>query len=347
MRKSEARGVRARPIRVEDYPVGCRTDLSLPIHQDARGEPVSLPMIVVRGRYAGPVVGICAAIHGNELNGIKIIHHLLDRAQPELLHGAIVCAPVANVPAFHARQRRFPADGVDLNHVFPGKLEGRPAEQYARSFLTTFLPPLDFLIDIHTASEGRINSMYVRADLHSEVARRMALEMNPEIVLHGRSGDGTLRSAARRQGVPAITVEAGNPSVFQGVMVLEGLLGILNVLAYLEVLRTELPSFERTPVLCRSSKWLRTRAGGLLDCRFELRDHVRKGQLLAEVRDAFGHLVQSYRAPRDGVVIGMSRRPTAVPGTRYCHLGDIGEPEPPRRRGSTGAFSSERLEEGA
>jgi uncharacterized protein len=318
-----------RPINIDEHPTGKRTDLRIPVYQDSLANPITAPFVVVRGMHPGPVVGISAAVHGDELNGIKIIHNVLNQADPEHLHGALLCAPVANVPAFNAGQRHFPEDGKDLNHVFPGKPDGTPSSQYAKAFLTTFLPACDFLIDIHTASEGRINSLYVRADLHSPEAREMAMLMNPEIVLHGRSGDGTLRNAARLRGIPAITVEAGNPSTFQGRMVLEGEVGLLNVLTALGVLRAALVGLvERRPVICGSSKWLRTREGGLLHTRFGLCDRVHKKQVMADLTDPFGYEVASYTAPSDGVVIGMSKSPLAVPGTRYCHLGAIGEPPP-------------------
>jgi predicted deacylase len=331
--RSQARSRRAktglgpRPIRLEDHRAGSRTDLRVPLYLDALSTPVAAPLVVVRGRHPGPVVGISAAIHGDELNGIKIIHHVLEHADPQEMHGSLLCAPVANVLAFQAGQRAFPEDNRDLNHVFPGKRDGTPSEQYAKAFVTTFLAPCDYLIDIHTASEGRINSLYVRADLHQPRAREMALLMDPEIILHGRSGDGTLRNAARVRGVPAITVEAGNPMVFQGRMALEGEQGIFNILIHLGVTRGQAIRREGPPpVVCKSSKWLRTRSGGLLDTRFKLRDTLRRRQVIAEITDPFGYTVETYSAPFDGIVIGMSRSPVAVPGTRYCHLGVVGEP---------------------
>ncbi|MGE0707192.1 MAG: succinylglutamate desuccinylase/aspartoacylase family protein [Planctomycetota bacterium] len=332
--------VEAHPLRVEDYPAGSRSDLLLPLSQTGLGTPVQVPFVVLRGAHPGPVLGLCAAVHGNELNGINIIHQVLARTDPALLHGSLVCAPVVNVLAFEAEQRRFPVDDVDLNHVFPGRADGAPSQQYARAFATTFLPALDYLIDIHTASEGRLNSMYVRADLHSPAARDMAYLMNPEIILHGSSGDGTLRNAARQLEVPAITVEAGNPSVFQGRMALEGELGVANVMASLEMLRGGV-SVEtvREPVICKSSSWLRTRSGGLLETHFRLCEQVKKRQLLAEIRDVFGHVRRAFHAPQDGIVIGKSQSPVSVPGMRYCHLGLLGEPPAPRQQPRQGRLT--------
>ncbi|MEX1023984.1 MAG: succinylglutamate desuccinylase/aspartoacylase family protein [Planctomycetota bacterium] len=315
------------PLPVSELATGSRTDFRARIYQDNLGEPVFCPFVVVRGSRPGPTLGLTAAVHGDELNGIKIIHHLLETLDPRELSGTLVCSPIVNVPAYQFEQRRFPEDHRDLNTVFPGSANGLPSQQYARAFLTVFLPGIQFLVDIHTASAGRVNSMYVRADLFSKESRELAHLMNPQIVLHGKSGDGTLRSAARRKGIPAITVEAGNPSEFQGRMVDEGELGVLNILSSLGMwpaAEPELPP--RTPVVCSKSTWLRTREGGLLDCNFDLCDRLHKKQRIARMFDSFGRVTSAYTAPTDGIVIGMLRSPIAVPGTRYCHLGTIGEP---------------------
>ncbi len=320
-------------IKPEDFAPSTRVDLHIPLSMNSLGVPLSVPFIIIRGRSAGPTLGLSAAIHGDELNGIRIIHALLDSIDPSRLSGALICCPVANVPSFEAGQRLFPEVRRDLNHVFPGKADGTAAQQYARAFMGAFLPSLTHLIDIHTASEGRTNSFYVRADLHAPSAREMALKLEPELVLHGRSGDGTLRNAARRRGVAAVTMEAGNPDEFQGRMIKLGTKGIRRVMASLGMISSKSKSTPReTPVICGTSRWLRAHAGGLLETRFGLLDQVSKGQVLGAVIDPFGHEQETLIAPTAGVVIGMSRSPLAVPGTRFCHLGIEGEPPPQRAR---------------
>lgn len=314
---------RLKPINVADFPLGERVDLWRTLYQDATSSPVRVPFIVARGENSGPILGITAAVHGNELNGIRIIHHLLKDLDLSRLSGSLVCVPVVNVPGYNAGTRHFP-DGLDLNHVFPGRANGRPSEQYAKAVEVTLLPCLDYLIDIHTASEGRVNTMYVRADMSTKVTRKMALDFGPQIILHARSGDGTLRHAARRRKVPAITVEAGNPSVIQGRMVFAGETGIRSVMAGLGML-SGVGGQLRDPILCKSSRWLRTVCGGLLETHFKLFNRIEKGQTLAVITDPFGHPMEVYKAPNDGVVIGMATNPAAVAGTRFCHLGVIGD----------------------
>ncbi|MCB0358716.1 MAG: succinylglutamate desuccinylase/aspartoacylase family protein [Bdellovibrionales bacterium] len=317
--------VSAHPIDIETFPTGRKTDFYFPLWKDATGMPLQVPFIVARGSKPGPVLGITAAVHGNELNGIKIIQDVLNDLDLDALHGSVFCAPVVNVPAYRRGQRYF-IDGEDLNRLFPGRPQGVPAEQYAYAFCQTFLPPCNFLIDLHTASEGRTNTLYVRADLHSSVARAMAEHVNPQIILHVPGKDGTLRHAAARLNIPAITIEAGNPSVIQGKMVFDGEVGVRNVMTLLGLLKGE-PKITRSPVVCRSNKWIRTTGGGLLETHFRLYDRVTKRQLLAETTDMFGRPLEQYFAPHDGIVIGKAVYPVAIPGTRFCNLGTIGEPQ--------------------
>lgn len=319
-------GTKPKPLVVKDFDTGTRTNLAIAFFEDGLGASVNIPFIVVRGKHPGPTLGISAAVHGDELNGIRIIHGVVEALDLSQLRGALLCAPIVNVPAYRAGERRF-NDGSDLNHAFPGKRNGRTSQQYAWRFSRTFLPPLDALIDVHTASEGRVNSFYVRADLENPAVRPLALAMNSEIVLHVKGSDSTLRGAARKRGIPGLTVEAGNPSTIQDSMVDHGIRGVLRVMESLDMLDIAEAPKRRKTIICKSSQWLHTATGGVLDCGFDLRDTLEKGQVVAETRNPFGKVTQTYKAPHSGVVIGMARNPVAVPGTRYCHLGEIGDPQ--------------------
>jgi len=309
---------------LEKQPPSSRTHHLVPLHEDGLGTATDVPFILVRGAHPGPVLGISAAVHGDELNGIRIIHEVVDTLDLATLRGSLVCAPIANVPAFRQGTRRF-RDGSDLNHAFPGKKTGRMAEQYALAFSRAFLPGLAGLIDVHTASGGRVNSFYARADLLDPTVRPVADAVNPDILLHVRGGDGTLRNAARRRGIPAVTVEAGNPRAFQRTMVDDGVRGVRNVMRVLGLMDGD-QEIDNQTIVCAKSSWLYTTRGGLLDLRVRLAQRVEADAVLAVLRDPFGNVVDTLLAPHDGVIIGMARDPVAVPGTRYVHLGRIGDP---------------------
>jgi hypothetical protein len=107
------------------------------------------------------------------------------------LRRTLVGVAVVNVPGYLLQQRRF-VDGTDLNHIMPGESAGNAPQVYAHRLLERVVRRFDYLIDLHTASFGRINSLYVRADMTHAVAARMAYLQRPQIIVHNPASDRTL-----------------------------------------------------------------------------------------------------------------------------------------------------------
>lgn len=296
----------------------------LKLVSDGFGKAISIPVMVAKGVEDGPVLGLTAAVHGNELNGIPVIQRLFKEIDVNELKGTIIGIPVVNVPSFERKKRRF-NDGVDLNHIMPGKKDGNVSQLYAYRFIERVIKHLDYLIDLHTASFGRINSYYVRADLAQPSTKKLALLQNADIVVHNPPSDGTLRGAADELGIPAITLEVGNPSIFQKRLIRSGIEGVHNALCFLEMVDDEIEISEKETVICNSSYWLYTDKGGLLTIHVELRDVVEEGQKIATLRDIFGRETKTYHAPEAGIVIGKSVSPVNQSGGRIVHLGRIKE----------------------
>lgn len=305
---------------IEDTPRGTSSNYWLKIISDGFSNPICIPLMVMRGMKDGPVLGITAAVHGNELNGISVIQRLFNEVSVEELSGTIVGVPVVNVPAFIRKKRRF-NDGVDINHIMPGKEDGNISQVYAYRFIQRFVKHIDFLLDLHTASTGRINSYYVRADMEHPQVKKMATLQNADIIVHNPPLDGTLRGAADDLGIPAITLEVGNPSTFQKKLIRSGVDGVHNVLCDLNMIDDEIMITEKKTVICQKSMWIYTDTGGLLTIPVELRQIVKKGDLIAVLRDIFGSKVKEYFAPHDGIVIGKSISPVNQTGGRILHLG--------------------------
>jgi predicted deacylase len=303
-------------------PAGEITQLKLALAKDAFGQSISVPVIVAKGKYEGPVVGITSALHGNELNGIPLIFRLFREMDVENLCGYVVAVPVLNPPGYHRNQRYY-SDGSDLNRMFPGRPNGSCGQQFARAIVERLIVNFTHLIDLHTASSGRINSLYVRADMTQETTRMMALLQNPQIILHNPSPDGSLRSAAMSLGIAAITVEIGNPQAFNKRFVRYALHGVENILYQLHMLKHPIEPPKDAPVICSKSFWIYSQAGGVLEVLPEINTWVHKDQLIAVVRNIFGELVASYRAPQDGIVIGKSVNPCCASGDRILHLGIV------------------------
>ena len=310
---------------VEDTPRGSRKHYWLKIISDGFSNPICIPVMVMRGLKDGPVLGVTAAVHGNELNGISVIQRLFNEVSVDEISGTIVGVPVVNVPAFIRKKRRF-NDGVDINHIMPGKEDGNISQVYAYRFINRFVKHIDYLLDLHTASTGRINSYYIRADMDLPAVKRMAELQNADIIVHNPPSDGTLRGAADDMGIPAITLEVGNPSTFQKKLIRSGVEGVHNVLCDLGMIDDEITTTEKKTVLCHKSMWIYTDAGGLLSIPVDLRQMVKKGELIATLRDIFGNKIREYYAPHDGIVIGKSVSPVNQSGGRILHLGLVQNP---------------------
>ena len=307
-------------IDLTNTPSGTLSRYWLDLVEDGMGVPIRLPLIIAKGKKEGPIVGLTAAIHGNELNGIPVIQRLFKEVDPSKLTGTIIGVPIVNVPSYLRKKRRF-LDGVDLNHIMPGKEDGTVSQVYASRVVNKLVKHFDYLLDLHTASNGRINSYYIRADMNHDMVKKMALLQNAQIIVHNPPSDGTLRGTADELGIPAITLEVGNPNLFQKGMIRDGLTGIHNLLGYLKMTDSEVEEISDQTVLCKRSFWIYSDVGGLISVHPNVTDEVKKNDTIATVRNIFGDIITEYHSPEDGVVIGKSVSPVNQTGGRILHLG--------------------------
>jgi predicted deacylase len=314
----------AEDLEIDELPKGRKTRLLLELAHDAIGRPLRLPVLVARGERPGPVFGVTAAIHGNELNGIPVIHRLFEHLDPHTLRGSVVAVVVANVPGYLMHQRTF-NEGTDLNDIMPGRPEGNAAEIFAHRLIQRAVRHFNYLVDLHTAKFGNMNSLYVRADMTHPVAARMAYLQRSQIILHNPPSDGTLRGAAMALGIPAITLEIGNPLRFQSKYIRTSLIGLRRVLSDVGMISRRPVAPGEPPILCERSYWMRTDHGGLLEVFPGVTEQVEEGQVVGRLSTIFGDVLREYRAPESGVVIGKRVNPAGQTGSRILHLGIIAE----------------------
>lgn len=307
-------------LHLASLPKGVVSYRWLHIVSNGIGQPILVPIMVAKGEKDGPTVGLTAVVHGNELNGMSVIQRFFNSVELEKLSGTVVGIPVVNVPSLLVGERRF-TDGQDLNRIMPGKKNGNTSDVYAYRVVQRMISKFDYLLDLHTASFGRVNSYYIRADLSSKIAYELARIQNPQIILNAPPADGTLRGAAADLGIQSITIEVGDPDRFQKGMIRSGLTGVYNTLSYLKMYTDSVKQSNDDPVVCDKSRWIYTEKGGILQIHVSLVEEVKKGQLIATLRDVFGKTVEEYLSPENGIVIGKSVNPIAQTGSRIIHLG--------------------------
>ena len=321
-------------LRLSPLAMGERHNLLIHLADDGLGFPLHVPIIVVRGRHEGPTFGLLAGLHGNELNGIWTVHALMDQLNPESLHGSVVAVVVANAPGLVRRQRQF-SDGHDLNRVFPGRDPGSPSQIWAHRLRKRIVRKFDYLLDLHTAGAGRLNCVYARVDLEDAASSAMARALAPQLIVHKPPGDRSLRAWASSHGIPAVTLEIGDPQRRQGELVTLTVHGARQALHWAGILpgapEQHAYASERE---CRRSRWIFTRRGGLLDVFPEVGTRVRKGEHVGELRDVFGRMIETYEAPDDAWVVGKTADPIAPSGGRVIHLAYQGvDPDEPVQTG--------------
>ncbi len=306
-------------------PPGSYQRLSWTATELFEGVPVATPVLVVNGRFPGPTLCLTAAIHGDELNGIEMVRRVMHDINPKKLSGAVIGVPIVNLQGFRRASRYLP-DRRDLNRYFPGNPNGSAASRIAYSFFTEIALHCDALVDLHTGSFERSNLPQLRADLRNPDVVTLTEGFGSTVILHSDPAPGTLRYAATAAGIPAVTVEAGGPSVLELAEVKHGVKGIQTLLNALGMVKKVRLWGAPEPVYYRST-WVRAESGGILLADVSLGSTVREGDLLGTITDPMNNASTKIYAPFAGRIIGMARNQVVMPGFAAFHIG-IQSPDP-------------------
>ena len=297
---------------------GEMADLKLQVSERYTGDPITLPVRVIRARRPGPAVFVTAAIHGDELNGVGVVHELMSDDTLRLKAGTLILVPVVNILGFE-NQLRYMPDRRDLNRSFPGSNAGSLTGRVARTVFDTLVKRCDYGIDLHTAAAGRTNFPNVRGDLGVPEVRRIAKAFGCELMVHGKGPDGAFRREAVRAGCATIILEAGEPLKIEPGCLEVGLRGVRNVLIELGMLdgTPRRPAYQTR---IDKSVWVRANVGGLVRFHVAPGEVVAAGQPIATNASVIGRERDVLTAPVAGVVLGMTTLPMAKPGEPICHL---------------------------
>lgn len=308
------------PITVGQVTVrpGRKVQIELPFAKVVTGATESLPVKVINGRSAGPNIWLSAAIHGDELNGIQIIRRVIKDLDAKNLRGAVIAVPIVNPLGFIIQSRYLP-DRRDLNRSFPGSARGSTASRLAHLFMEQVVNQCTVGIDLHTATNHRINHPQIRADLDDRATLELARAFGAPFSIHARLRDGSLRQAATEREKRVLLYEAGQAHRFDDNAIETGVIGVMRVLRALGLIDARLPR-KRPTRLIRRTRWVRARRGGIVDIQVGLGDRVVRGQPVASISDAFGMRPTQVKAPETGWVIARSLRPLVNSGDSLIHI---------------------------
>lgn len=290
-------------------------------------EPVYMPVHVVHGRREGPTLFACAAIHGDELNGIEIIRRVLALPMTQKLRGTLLAVPVVNVLGVFQQSRYLP-DRRDLNRSFPGSAKGSLASRLAHLFIKEIVKHSTHGIDLHTGAIHRSNLPQVRADLQDETTLKLAEAFGAPVAMHAALRPGSLRDTAGELGIPMLLYEAGEALRFDEVAIRVGVKGLISVMRELEMLpaRRKSQKAPPKPFLAHSSTWVRAPGSGIFRAQEALGARVKQGQELGSVSDPFGEREEAIVATANGIIIGRSNLPLVHEGEALFHIGRFEKP---------------------
>ena len=310
--------------------------LTIPPHGD---DGAQVPVSLVRGAAPGPVLALVAGTHGYEYPGISALQRLRQSIDPRALRGTLVLVHIANPPSFYGRTiYTSPADGKNLNRVFPGRADGTLSERIAHAITTEVIAKADYLVDLHAGDGNEALRPYaympVTGDARLDAATRgmaLAFGLDHIVIDAARIPAGTatqfIDQTALARGVPAITTETGQLGQNDERSIALAEHGIQNLMRHLGMLDGKA---ETNPgvVWLRDYEVIRSPANGIF--RASVRDGyaVAEGGLLGELFDPFGAKTGDVRAPFDGIVNYVIGTPPAVAGQPLAMVSRLAAPPP-------------------
>lgn len=303
---------------------GTESKIELSVAKLYTDADVSLPIKVFRAKKDGPTIFISAAVHGDELNGIEIIRRLINQSNFKVIRGTVIAVPMVNVYGV-VNQSRYMPDRRDLNRCFPGSAKGSLAGRVAHIFLNEIVKHCDYGIDLHTGAIHRSNLPQIRADLSDEKTKELALAFGVPVVLNSSVIDGSLRDSAVNNDTRVLLYEAGEALRFDEFSIRAGINGVINVLKNLGMLRKTAKKKLTLPYIANSSGWLRANASGFVHQKITLGDQVIKGDVLAEIGSPYGDIIDTVKAARSGILIGMQNIPLVQEGEAMFHIAYFSE----------------------
>jgi len=308
----EIAGVRIKP--------GTRQSIDIPLPSFYTHSSVNMPVHVVHGRKPGPVLLVCAAIHGDEINGVEIIRRLLSHKIIDRCQGTLIAIPVVNVYGFVSKSRYLP-DRRDLNRSFPGSETGSMASRLANVLMTEIIPHCTHIVDLHSGAVNRENLPQIRAMLDGEPEiESLARAFGVPVILDSKLVEGSFREAAHEKQIPVLLYESGEALRFNEVSIRAGVRGVLNVMTALGMRKK--PSKHRQPetMIANTSQWVRASQSGILRALVATGTRVEIDDVLAYISDPLGENNCEVLSPLSGIIIGKTNLPLVFAGEAVFNI---------------------------
>ena len=90
----------------------------------------NIPVVVVNGAKAGPVLALVTGAHGTEYVSIIAVEKLIRELDPAEISGTVILVPLVNVLSFEQKVPHVnPLDNKSMNRFYPGKMDGTQTDR--------------------------------------------------------------------------------------------------------------------------------------------------------------------------------------------------------------------------
>lgn len=279
-------------------------------------QQANIPITAIVGAQSGPTLLVLSGIHGSEYSPIVASQRLATTLEPEIISGKIIFVHIANMPAYLGRTvYTSPADGKNLNRLFPGNPSGTLSARIAFLLTDQLYPLADAVLDMHSGDGNEdLNPIwvgyYAQAGNPDVIARSKALAMAfgfEHIIafqweLTDRADAIWAGSAAVALGIPSIDVEAGGKNVVDADAVASITAGVRRTLAHLGM-TTEVFAPLQQQKMIHDRSWISAPQSGSWIALKQAGDRVKQDELLGYLTDFHGRKVFEARAPKDGLLL--------------------------------------------
>lgn len=268
-----------------------------------------LPAAVLHGTRPGKTMLITAGVHGGEYVGIQAAIELSQKLKIQKVAGTIIIIKVINVPAFERRNGSMGlTDGKNLNREFPGNPEGTEMERLAWAVSHELQPAADYYIDLHSGDDYEQLTSYVYyAGMADEKtvsqSRRMAEQVDVPYMVRSNVASGGAYNYAASQGIPSILIERGGMGAWTSEEVRSTRRDVRNILCHLGIYQGKKDYRTYYPLDVTDICYQDASRDGLWYPFKKPGDMIREGEILGEVRDYEGGLLELSVAEYDGVIL--------------------------------------------
>lgn len=293
------------PLKLERLQPACHHEWRVPLPHTSN--PV-VRVHVLMGARPRPCLALIAGVHGDEYDGIFALQDVVRCVPANTLAGSLVVVPVANPFAFVAATRCTPADGQDLNRVFPGRPHGTVTERLAFLLVDYVLAVADLVFALHGARATDALLPWLEfLDIPGSVGERSyaAAQASGFVNLVGLPPlPGRLMSAMASRDVPLIEGEIGGRGEVVAAHIAAYRTSVDRVARHLGIRDDRAKEALPEPQVWHLRE-IRAPATGVFASTVTLGDHVSQNATLGRVLDEAGEVLATICAPCRGTIAGM------------------------------------------